>query len=142
MLQTQTKILIKDNSGLLQGKIINSGRANSAALGHNVKVTITRAKSKIHRSTGTKSTKIQMRKGQLQNLIVIQTKKLIQRYDGSTIKFNSNCGVCIAAKQKGAKKRITLGFKRINTSVPYELRWNNGLQAANINLLKLAKNII
>lgn len=140
MLQNQTKILIKDNSGLLQGKIINISGTRKAKVGNKLKVTIMRAKLKNNMGKNVKPGKLPVLRGKLQDLLVIQTKKKINRYDGSSLKFNSNCGVCVNL----SKKRLQFGFKRINTCVPFELKNNKHWQAfkGSYNLMKLAKNFI
>jgi ribosomal protein L14 len=147
MLQIQTKILIKDNSGLLQGKIINSGRAikRNATVGNSIKIAVTRAKSKAGLGKNIKtSSRVQTSsKGQLQDLLIIQTKKIILRNDGSTVKFDSNSGVCISFRS-AHKKLLQFGFKRINTSVPFELKKHSHWQTfkGSYNLIKLAKNLL
>jgi large subunit ribosomal protein L14 len=145
MLQTQSRITIKDNSGLLRGKIINSGRSLHPVVGNCVKATITRAKSKSNLK-GTSAGLKQARsvKGQLQDLLIIQTRKQLQRYDGSSIKFDSNSAVSISFKGAQKKKRLQFGFKRINTAVPFELKKRNHWQSfkGSYNLIKLAKNLL
>lgn len=162
MINVKTKIFIKDNSGLLVAKCINTrtnGRANNAAkVGHVVKVTITKAKSKAStlrkQETRKAANKQQNRdlsaKGSLQTLLLIQTKKPVIRYDGSSVKFNTNSALCVHLKAaRGAatvttKQHLVLGFKRINSCLPFELKNKVYWQAfgGTINLIKLAKSLI
>lgn len=127
MIQNKTELFIKDNTGVIKGVVINSLRASS--LGDKVTLAITKAKSKA--GVKQKTSKL---KSDLQDAVVVQTKKRVLRYDGSTIAFNSNSGVCIS--RSGAKS--VLGFKRINTTVPFELK----RRPRNINLIKLAKSLV
>lgn len=131
MIQNQTKILIKDNSGILKGRCINSGKQHQG-VGMRVKIAISKAKI----ITKQKSVK----HSGLQDLLLIQTKKAIIRNDGSTITFNGNKAVCVSLS---SKTKLQLAFKRINTTVPFELKKSNSLQSQGPhNLMKLAKNLI
>lgn len=150
MIQVQTQVLIKDNSGLLRGKCINSITApnTTAKVGHAIKVTITKAKSKASPiiSKAKQQSRLFQRssKGSLQTLLVIQTKKPIIRYDGSTVKFNTNSAVSVGLKASSSKQRLQLGFKRINSTVPFELKNKVHWQAfgPTLNLIKLAKSLL
>lgn len=143
MLQTQTKILIKDNSGYKEGKIINFGIINKkqqAKIGNIVKAVMTRLKTyKQLENIKSKSNK----RKKLNDLLIIQTKKQMLRYDGSTLKYDKNSGVCISVKQRNKQKKLQLLFSRINTSVPYELRNYNNWQRfkGSYNIIKLAKDL-
>lgn len=85
MLQKQSVINIKDNSGMFEGRIINATKSNNARCGVCVKVSIIRAKSDRHC-------------GSIKDVWVIQTKKPVMRKDGSTLKFDKNSGVCVIRK--------------------------------------------
>lgn len=129
MIQNQTKISIKDNSGLLLGRCINSGKSCGTVC-QRIKVAVLKSKA----TTKRKASKPNV----LQDLVLIQSKKAIIRNDGSTIRFNGNKGVCVSAG-RGAK--LQLGFKRINTAVAVELKQSRRLGLSS-NLIKLAKNIL
>ena len=135
MIQNRTKILIKDNSGLLKGTVINS-KPRRRVLGHHVKLVITKAKLK---TTGSKRG-VQSKVSQLQDALIIQTNNRIQRYDGSGLRFSSNCGVSITTN----KRKLNLGFKRIATSCPFEIKRLNNQSAfkGSYNIMKLAKNLL
>ena len=140
MIQPKTKILIKDNSGFLKGYCINTYPRNKGAkVGHCLKVAITKSKNPFSQPSLTRSTP----KDSLTHLLIIQTKSPITRHDGSIIRFNSNTGVCIVFK-KTFKNRIQLGFRRINTALPFELRKRSHWQSfqGTFNIIKLAKSLI
>lgn len=129
MIQNQTEILVKDNSGVLKGRCINKGKRYASA-GARIKVAVLKTKAAYKQKKAFK-------KNALQDLLLIQTKKALIRHDGSTLTFNGNKGVCITQGQRG----LQLGFKRINTAVPFEVKqssaFKQGLSAK--NLIKLAK---
>jgi ribosomal protein L14 len=124
MIQTQTEILIKDNSGLLKGRCINASHKSFQGIGDNVKIAVRKSKARLFKGK-------QKRKGiqKTQDVLIIQTRKAMSRWDGSSIKFDSNSGVCVSLKP-----RLHLGFHRIKSMVPFELK------RISPNLLKLAKN--
>ena len=131
MIQNQSKIVIKDNSGLLLGRCINA-RKPYASVGSRIKVAVLKAKSITKRKNESNSSRNKL----LQDLVLIQTKRIIIRNDGSTVKFNENRGVCVS---KGRGGKLQLGFKRINSSVALELKQS---QKTNANLVKFAKGLI
>lgn len=144
MLQVRSNVSIKDNSGLIRGKIISNNVSSKGKVGSTLKMSVTRAKLKANfKSAHTRLKQSMSAKGQLQDLIIIQTRKPLMRNDGSTLVFDTNSGVCINSKG-GLKKRLILGFKRINTSVPFELKKQhcNFNQTFSFNLIKLAKNLM
>ena len=133
MIQKGTYIKVKDNSGVLSGKCINTYKKRVAAYGELLTLGATKVKTKLG---GSKKNAFKAQP-QKQALLVIQSRKLVCRLDGSSLKFNSNCGVTIS--KSGLKPQ--LGFKRINTCVPFELKKHNaGIPFGN-NLIKLAKNL-
>jgi len=131
MIQTQTKIIIKDNSGILRGRCINTRHKKPKGIGNHVSVAVT--KTKAHRQTHFKTSACQ-------DLLIIQTKKAVHRYDGSSVQFNVNTGVCVVLNDH----KLQLGFKRINTTVPFELKKQNHIKLGqgSSNLIKLAKNLV
>lgn len=137
MIQNQTEILIKDNSGMLRGRCINAGKHNQrGSVGQSVKVTVLKSKGVTKRKGGLKKT---VKRGDLQDLLLVQTKKLISRNDGSTLRFNGNKGVCVSGGGRGPK--LQYGFKRITTAVTVELKKRHTLSYGS-NVTKLAKNIL
>nr|YP_010003065.1 ribsomal protein L14 [Ulva sp. TM637]AZP40089.1 ribsomal protein L14 [Ulva sp. TM637] len=153
MIQTQTKITIKDNSDFLQGQCINFSKKNTkkaARIGHCVKVSISKIKptalysQEYKKAAGGKTSMVNIKKNSLQDLLLVQVKAPTCRKDGSTIQFYSNCGVCVVFKKAGANKQHQLGFKRVNTTVPFELKnkvYAQKFKAA-YNVIKVAKNLL
>lgn len=151
MIQTQTKIKIKDNGDFLQGQCINFAKKKikkAAKIGHCVKVSVTKVKPTALYSqdskksaTGSKRTSmLNIKKNSLQDVLLVQVKAPTLRKDGSTIQFYSNCGVCVVFKPK----QHQLGFKRVNTTVPFELKnkvYAQRFKAA-YNVIKVAKNLL
>ena len=147
MIKPKTKILIKDNSGLLEANCINCGAKSprtGARVGHCVKASV----SKLRLSSSSQSGLLASREGNarqsLQNVLIVQTKAPIFRGDGSTIQFNSNSGVSILLKKAGSKKQHQLGFKRINTAVSYELNNKTYAQELKVvsSVIKLARQLL
>lgn len=150
MIQTQTKITIKDNSDFLEGQCINYVKKNikkAAKIGHCVKVSISKVKptglhsQEYKKAGGGKTSMVNIKKNSLQDLLIVQVKAPTRRKDGSTIQFNSNCGVCVIFKPL---KQHQLGFKRVNTTVPFELKnkvYAQKFKAA-YNVIKVAKNLL
>jgi len=125
-LQTRSKITIKDNSGLMRGRVINA--MPNATLCSKLKLVITKRKSKPQK---TKS------RNKLQDVLVIQTKRPVLRFDGSTIRFNSNSAVVVNLN----KNTLVLGFKRVNTCVPFEIK-HTLKEKGSTNIIKLAKALL
>lgn len=133
MIQPKTKLTLKDNSGFLAGVCINTP-AKWQTLGGKFTLALTqRRKSKLK----LKSVKPKANKN-LTDAVLIQTKKPWVRYDGSSVKFSSNSCATLVRGGSGDKKP-TLGFKRLSTYVPFELkRFHKGNQTS-VNLIKLAR---
>jgi ribosomal protein L14 len=142
MIQTKTKILIKDNSDFLNASCINSGVKKSATVGSCIKVSVSKMKPGSSLSTSLKNAP--EAKQSLQNLLIVQTKAPISRADGSSLHFNFNSGVSILFKKAGTKRQHQLGFKRINTAVPFELKNKEYIQKLKgvPNVIKLAKHLL
>lgn len=143
MIQIKTKIVIKDNSEFLKAYCINSGVKKSAAVGSCVKVSVSKTKPSSSFSSSLKNAP-ESAKQSLQSLLVVQTKAPILRADGSSLHFNFNSGVSILLKKAGTKRQHQLGFKRINTAVPFELK--NKVYIEKLkgvpNVIKLAKHLL
>jgi ribosomal protein L14 len=141
MIQTKTKILIKDNSDFLNANCINSNIKRSATVGSCIKVSVSKMKPGSSLSI---SSKTENAKQSLQNLLIVQTKAPILRADGSSLHFNCNSGVSILLKKAGTKRQHQLGFKRINTAVPFELKNKGYMQKLKgvPNVIKLAKHLL
>jgi ribosomal protein L14 len=140
MIQTKTKIVIKDNSDFLKASCINSGVKRNATVGSCIKVSVSKIKPGSSLSTSLKNAP--EAKQSLQHLLIVQTKAPILRADGSSLHFNFNSGVSILFKKAGTKHQ--LGFKRINTAVPFELKNKEYIQRLKgvPNVIKLAKHLL
>lgn len=143
MIQTKTKILIKDNSEFLKASCINSGIKRNATVGNCIKVSVFKMKPGSSLSTSLKNTP-ENAKQSLQHLLIVQTKAPILRGDGSSLHFDFNTGVSILLKKAGIKRQHQLGFKRINTAVPFELKNKEFIQKLKgvPNVIKLAKHLL
>lgn len=135
MIQNQTEISIKDNSGILKGRVVNS-KHKTCTLGQNVKIVITKARQ-IHNKP---KTHVGHNHGsQLQDALIIQTNCRINRLDGSGLRFYNNSGVSVTIN----KRKLVLGFKRIPSCVPFEIKRINSQSAfkGSYNIMKLAKSL-
>lgn len=141
MIHAKTKILIKDNSDFLNAICISSNIKRGATVGSCIKVSISKMKPGL--SLGI-SSKAENAKQSLQNLLVVQTKAAILRADGGSLHFNCNSGVSILLKKAGTKRQHQLGFKRINTAVPFELKNKIYIQKLKgvPNVITLAKHLL
>jgi ribosomal protein L14 len=149
MINSKTKILIKDNSDFLEANCINSGAKSSrkgAKIGQCVKASVSKLRVSSSEKSGltSASRKEGSSKHSLQNVLIVQTKAPICRGDGSTIQFNSNSGVSILFKKAGLKKQHQLGFKRVNTAVSYELKNKIYAQELTVisSVIKLARQLL
>ena len=143
MIQTKTKILIKDNSDFLNANCINSNVKRGATVGNCIKVSVSKMKPGSSLSISLKNAP-ENAKQSLQNLLIVQTKAPILRADGGSLHFNFNSGVSIFLKKAGTKRQHQLGFKRINTAVPFELKNKRCIQKLKgvANVIKLAKHLL
>lgn len=138
MIHKQTEILIKDNSGFSKARVINIPSQKSKGCG------VARAVNTVivnKANQGIKKKITLNKRSILQDLLIIQTKKPIMRYDGSSVAFSSNCGVAIT---KSKDSKLQLDFKRINTAVSLEVKKINSEQffRGSYNIIKLAKSLI
>lgn len=134
MIQQKTKLTLKDNSGFLNGVCINTPAKWQTLAGLVTLALIQRKKAKL-KLTGAKSKPNK----NLTHAVLIQTKKSWVRYDGSSLKFNTNGCATLAHSGGRGDKKLMLGFKRISTVVPFELKKSHNLRQSNVNLIKLAR---
>ena len=118
MIQVQTILDINDNTGAQKArclKVFNRPIKKIARVGSIILVSIQKTKNK------NKSKKIY--KKELHKAIVIRIKKKYNRYDGSSMKFNSNSAVLL---KKDVHKNFYLPIgTRIFGPIPNELRNNS-----------------
>ncbi len=116
MLQTESEVIIADNSGAKQWKIIRILKGSTwkkAWVGDRVVLAI--------KSVSTTST---YKKGDVARAVVVRTRKGVSRKDGSYLKFNDNAVALINKDNEPIGKRIfgpvarelrDAGFKDIAT---------------------------
>lgn len=149
MIQTKTKILITDNSALLEGYCINYNSNSSkkaVRIGGCIKVSVSKMKTNVNkeRASSTSILPEANMKRPLHSVLVIQTKAPANRADGSTVQFSANCGVSIILKKTGSKKSQQLAFQRVNSTIPFELKDKAHMQKVKIafSVVKLAKHLV
>ena len=130
MIQTRTKLTLKDNSGYLTGITIHTRNRTQSTGGFAKLALKARRKFKPSLSQG----KPKLAPG-LRDVLLVQTKRRSHRYDGSTVAFSTNG--CVTINRSG--RNLSLGFKRIVTSVPYELKLSRDSGLGHVNLIKLAR---
>ena len=114
MLQTESAVIITDNTGAKTGQIIRilkGSTAKKATLGDRVVIAIKSA------SSGSS-----FKKGDVSRAIIVRTKKEVRRKDGSYIRFDDNAVALINKDNEPLGKRIfgpvarelrDVGFKEI-----------------------------
>jgi len=97
MLQTESSVIIADNSWAKIGKVIRilKGTASKGTIGDRVVVAI--------RSVAPTST---FKKGDVSRAIIVRTKKWVRRKDGSYLKFSDNAVALINKDNEPIGKRI------------------------------------
>ena len=117
MIQTESQLLVADNSGakLIQCiKVIGGSKRRYARIGDIIIVSI---KDAIPRS--------KVKKGEVQRAVIVRTKKPLIREDGSSIKFDSNSAVLLDKSNEPIGTRI---FGPVNR----ELRKKNMLKIVSL----------
>lgn len=103
MLQQRTKIKITDNSGATLCrciKVLGGNKKKYAYFGQKVIASVRKTKKNRKNKIYT------IKKGSVQEVFIIRTKKSYQFKDGSYIRFNSNSG-CLINKDLPKSTRIT-----------------------------------
>ena len=98
MIQTESQLLVADNSGakLIQCiKVIGGSKRRYARIGDIIIVSI---KDAIPRS--------KVKKGEVQRAVIVRTKKPLIREDGSSSKFDSNSAVLLDKSNEPIGTRI------------------------------------
>lgn len=98
MIQTQTILLVADNSGakkVMCIKVLGGSKKRFAKIGDLIKVSV---KDVIPNG--------KIKKGEVLDAVVVRTKKGISRKDGSFIKFDSNAVVLLNNKGQPLGTRI------------------------------------
>ena len=98
MIQTESELLIADNSGARRVKcikVLGGSHRRYAHIGDVIKVTV---KEAIPRG--------RVQKGQVMNAVVVRTRKGVRRGDGSLIKFDENAAVLLNQQNQPVGTRI------------------------------------
>jgi large subunit ribosomal protein L14 len=112
MIQTLSNLKIIDNSGGRLGhciKVLKNQRWSS--LGDVVVVSL----RKLNKISKKKTISKKVSLGKVYRLLILQTKKEVERFDGSSVKFSHNAGILLSRQQQPIGSRIKGSF-------PNELR--------------------
>jgi len=98
MIQMQSRLKVADNSGALQVqciKVLGGSKKNIAHIGEKIIVSVKKAypNSKV-------------KKGEVHTAVIVRTKSLITRPDGSNVKFDNNAVVLINKQGEPIATRI------------------------------------
>lgn len=98
MIQTESKLLVADNSGaklVMCLKVLSAATNSTANIGDVIVVSV---KSAIPLG--------KVKKGEIYTAVVVRTKKGLKRNDGSTIKFDSNAVVLLNKQREPIGTRV------------------------------------
>ncbi|MEK9741777.1 MAG: 50S ribosomal protein L14 [Pelagibacteraceae bacterium] len=98
MIQVQTELEVADNTGAKRIeciKVLGGSKRRYASIGDIIVVSIKDAMPKG-----------KVKKGDVHKAVIVRTKKQIYRVDGSSIKFDTNAAVLIAANNEPIGTRI------------------------------------
>ena len=98
MIQSETKLLVADNSGARRVqciKVLGGSKRKFASVGDVIVVTV---KEAIPRG--------RVKKGEIQRAVIVRTAKAIRRADGSAIRFDRNAAVLIDPQGEPIGTRI------------------------------------
>jgi large subunit ribosomal protein L14 len=123
MIQIQTKVKIRDNTGVKYARCIKVYRGLSAKIGDIILVSVTLLKKRG-------SSKIKISKGNLFQALVVRTAYNHKQSSGTFIKFNENSVVLLNNKKEIMGTRI-LG------PIPRDLR-----KVKHLKIISLSSNII
>lgn len=117
MIYPETKLVVADNSGARVVKcfrILGQSKRKSATIGDIIKVAV---KNTIPNSN--------IKKGSVQDAVIVRTKKEIRRLDGSYIRFDENA--CVIINKEGEPRGT-----RIFGPVARELRDKNYMKIVSL----------
>ncbi len=98
MIQAQTRMKVADNSGAREVqciKVIGGSKRRTASVGDIVVVSV---KSALPTS--------KVKKGEVAKAVIVRTKKVIRRPDGSSIRFDDNAAVLVNQNKEPVGTRI------------------------------------
>ena len=122
MIQIQTKLKIKDNTGVKIGQCIKIYKKNTGTIGDTILIAVKNLRLKKKKS--------KIIKGDLLKALIIQTKYSVKNTIGTYIKFDNNCAVILNNQNK-------LMGTRIFGPITSEFR-----KKKQFKLLSLASNIL
>lgn len=128
MLQTLSNIKIIDNSGGREGHCIKVLKNKKFASIGDIIVVSLRKITKLSKKASFKNKKVSL--GKVYRVFILQTKKEIQRFNGSYVKFLNNSGILLN------KQNHPIGT-RIKGSFPLELR-----NSSYLKIMSLGPNLI
>ena len=123
MIQIQTKLKIKDNTGVKKGQCIKTFQGSFASIGDIILISV-----KSLRLNKKKKKKIN--KGDILKALIIQTKYSVQNTIGNYIRFDENCIIILNNNNQPLGTRI-LG------PITSEFR-----KKKNMKIISLASNIL
>ena len=98
MIQVQTRMKVADNSGAREVqciKVIGGSKRRTASVGDIVVVSV---KSALPTS--------KVKKGEVAKAVIVRTKRMIRRSDGSSIRFDDNAAVLVNQNKEPVGTRI------------------------------------
>lgn len=122
MIQSESMLEVADNSGakrLLCIKVLGGSRKRYASVGELIVCSVKKALPHSN-----------VKKGQIVLAVVVRTKKVISRHDGTILRFDENAAVVV--ENDGNPKGT-----RISGPIPRELRDNDFMK-----IISLAKDVI
>lgn len=122
MIQSESMLEVADNSGakrLLCIKVLGGSRKRYASVGELIVCSVKKALPHSN-----------IKKGQIVLAVVVRTKKVISRHDGTILRFDENAAVVV---EKDGNPKGT----RISGPIPRELRDKDFMK-----IISLAKDVI
>jgi len=98
MLQTQSRLLVADNSGAQEVmciKVLGGSKRRYAGVGDIIRCSVKKA-----------SPRSKVKKGDVVRAVVVRTKKGVRRPDGSVVRFDTNAVVLINVQNQPVGTRI------------------------------------
>lgn len=133
MLQTKSKLRVRDNSGRKQGSLLNAPR-RGVRLGDVFTIAYSSIDAHRHRRAGSQSAG----RSSVGRALLVQSRQTRLRPDGSSVRFSTNGCVGLNRSPGG----LSLGFRRIAGTVPHELRRVRKAGLVNVNLPRLARGAL
>ncbi len=99
MIHIQTKLKIKDNTGVKIGQCIKIYKKATGTIGDTILISVKNLRLN-------KKKKIKITKGDLLKALIIQTKYSVKNTIGNYIKFDNNCAVILNNQNKLMGTRI------------------------------------